>query len=150
MRVWAIALFAIVVGTPILGKDIFTRLMGDSVATASDAAELLYYSIKAIFTGQETDIDPQERQEMERLLKERGLMDEIGNKPLRRGTLARALMEHFQLTKSFLTRLLGFESLYYQDAVKLGLFDDNLGADANLTTRELLRAYLKAESLRNK
>lgn len=125
--------------------------MGDSVATVSDAAELMYYSALSLFKNQkENNPNYTEQREMELWLKERGIQIEAKNQPIRRGTLARALIERFQLAKSFFTQIFGFESLYYKDAVRLGLFSEDLPSEATLTTRELLQAYLKAESLQKK
>ncbi len=147
-----VLILAFVMGKALWARDIFSELMRDSVATFSDASELMYYSVKALVVRQKKADDKltaAEQQEAQRLLAEKGILLENKNQPIHRSAFARTLIQRFNLSTSFMTDLFRADVLYYRDALRLGLFDDNLPADATLTTRELLRAYLKAESLQN-
>ncbi|MCB1200318.1 MAG: hypothetical protein KDK41_06705 [Leptospiraceae bacterium] len=145
-----------VAGTgPVFGKDIFSELMRDSVATFSDAGRLLYYSVVSVARGKDDKKEQAKAEQneevtpnkIEDVLGQKGIQISLQNQPIKRKEFAKSVMQVFSLETSFLTSLIGSSDLYFSDAVKLGLFSKNTSGEENLSTRELLQIYMKAESL---
>ena len=146
MRRLGILVLVIGLTTTLSAKDIFGNLMRDGVATFLDAAKLMYYSFKP--SGQkERKKKPAEPDEVRAYLKSKGLELAVYNKPIKKEKLAKSLVKRFKLSTGIFTNIFGFDTLYYSDAQKLGIFQrDELGDDI-LTIGELIKAFIKAEQI---
>jgi len=152
-------------GSTVHSKDIIAELMQGTVATVADAARLLYYSFnpftnnasngkKNIKNREKLNSQVQKllssnvsQQELSRFLKKRGIEIVVSNQAITRAQFAKTIMRRFELDKSFMTSVLGWESLYYSDAQQLGIFPSNRDGAENISTKSLLKAFLVAEML---
>ena len=134
-------------------NDIIRKLMKDSVATFSDAYDLLTYSLKAIpphlkqkTFNEQNDLQRSEQATIETYLSLRGIQNRE-NQPITRAEFAKTILKRYDLKTGFFTKLFGTPSLYFDDAVHLGIFTPEERGSDPLTTRELLNAFNRAESI---
>lgn len=136
-------------------RDIISSLMKESVATLSDAADLIYYSFKSIGSPSKQK-DPvvseinESPENITKFLQEKGIDLPSDNQPITRQELAKILIKRFNLKTSLKTDIFGAAGDYFRDAVRLGIFTDNGTGNESLSTRELLNAFLRADSLGRK
>ena len=141
-------------------KDIFSNLFENSIATFGDAAEMLYRSFNVVEMSknrkrqamlekraaeQETSANSEE---MLAFLKAKGIQVSLLGQPMAKKDFAKLLFQRFpSLPKSFLTKSLGFGSLYFQDAKELKIFSKSEAAEETLTAKNMLSSFLKASRL---
>ncbi|MCX7631885.1 MAG: hypothetical protein N2Z22_00980 [Turneriella sp.] len=134
--------------------DIVRRLLSDSIATFSDAYDLVYYSLAGSFRQ---DLAEQAKhiiltqevaaEKVQQFLSARGILLRRDGQPITRKEFAKILIERFDLPKGLFTRLLGSTSWYFRDAVRLGLFATGDKAEETMSTREMLAVFYRAEAL---
>lgn len=145
MRRLGILVLVIGLTTTLSSEGIFGNLVQDGVATFLDAAKLMYYSFKP--SGQKERKKKPAEPEVRAYLKSKGLELAVSNKPIKKEKLAKSLVKRFKLSTGIFTKIFGWDSLYYSDAQKLGLFQRNEIGDDILTTGELIKAFIKAEQI---
>lgn len=128
-------------------RDIVSEFMKGKVATFMDAASLLYYSFQSVASQKKDKENKKSPEEIRKFLKEKGIQVSLDSRPITRKEFAKTLIERFNLETSYLTDIFGGLDNYFQDAVNLGIFEKNDRGNENLTTKELLSAYLRAEKL---
>ena len=141
-------------------KDIFSNLFENSIATFGDAAEMLYRSFNVVEMSKnrkrramlEKRAAEQEHsansEEMLAFLKAKGIQVSLLGQPMAKKDFAKLLFQRFpSLPRSFLTKSLGFGSLYFQDAKELKIFSQSEAAEETLTAKHMLSSFLKASRL---
>ncbi|GEM_PF-2784070 len=135
--------------------DIVSEFMKGKVATFMDAASLLYYSFQGATSKDKKnqknnpreDARKHSPEEIKRFLQNKGVAVSLDSRPITRKEFAKTLIDRFNLKTSYLTDIFGGLDSYFEDAVDLGIFSEADSGNENLTTRELLSAYLKAEKM---
>lgn len=142
-----VAIFLVCI-SPIFAGNIVSELMKDSVATFSDATRLMYYSFfpPKSMRGQAQDKQV-DLEEAKRFLESQGIQLDTKASPIKRERFAKTLIERFKLEKSMLTSLTSAERLYFQDAIRHGIFSNESRPEETLSTREMLSAYKRASAL---
>lgn len=152
-----IALLALSVVAPVSARDVISSLLKDSVATLSDAADLIYYSFKSIGSGSGKEVadlkkseEGQSPENVTRYLQEKGINLPKDNQPISRQQFAKILIQRYGFKTSFKTTIFGRASDYFHDAVRLGIFSTSSLGHESLSTRELVNAFLRADAIGRK
>ncbi len=135
-----------------LKADFFQKMFGNTIATFTDVAKMIYYSFhpREMMNNkreQENHLKRKNRlplQEIRSYLKSQGIDIPLNSRPIARQEFATILFQRFKFKKSFLTRMLKTDYFYFRDAKDIGIFDKNDSGNDTLTTKEMLKAYFKA------
>ena len=161
LKFFTISLLLLVMLKPAFTKDYVSKILGNTVATFSDALELLYNSFNPVElvknkkrkTNYKEKAKKQKEIDIKRMqdfLKKHGINAPSLSlsQPLTKQDFAKLLFKRFKtLPHSFLSSQLQFNYLYFKDAQELGIFSTNETAEDTLTTKDLLKSFLRATKL---
>ncbi|MDH5719799.1 MAG: hypothetical protein OEZ13_04165 [Spirochaetia bacterium] len=157
LNIIIIAFLTLAFTTQVSAKDFLSDLMKEGVATFLDTAKLIYYSFNPVdyVNNSDSNKDNEENSnnqepnedDLKKFLEEKGIPLPTDEQPITRKQTAKTMMIRFDLPISLLTRIFGTENMYFSDATKLGLFSSGVYGDENMTTRELLSIFLRAEKI---
>lgn len=135
--------------TPVMGQDIISNLMQDSLATFSEARRLIYYSFLPATKSEDSQKKQKNvsEQEINDFLWKQGIEMPSTNRPIRKDEFAKAVIQRYHLKTGWLTRVTRQPRHYFDDARRLGLFNTLENPDETMTTQELLNVYLKAQKM---
>ncbi len=144
----------------IMTKDLVPSLFENTVATFTDAAEMLYRSFNIVEMSKKRRISDKLREksakenldispaEIRSFLKRKGISALLLSQPMLKKDFAKLLFQRFtNLPRGFLTRSLQFKKLYFNDAQGLKIFSRSDFAEETLTLKDMFGSFLKASKI---
>ena len=152
--------FALVFSSQMLAKDLVPHLFENTIATFTDASEMLYRSFNLMEMSRKKKISDQFKvksakqniqvspEEIQSFLTSKGIDASILSQPVAKEEFAQLLFQRFKgLPKSFLTQSLQFKKLYFHDAQSLKIFSSVDLAKETLTLKDMFASFLRAAKL---
>ena len=152
--------FVFTLSIQVMAKDLVPNFFENTIATFTDATEMLYRSFNVVEMSKKHRINKKLREksktqnlraspeEVRSFLRKKGITASLLSQPIVKEDFAKLLFQRFtNLPQGFLTKSLQFKRLYFNDAQNLQIFSHSESAEETLTLKDMFGSFLKASKI---